>query len=201
MTKLPNITLQRTRARAARLAAERTRFAAVKVRDERRIEACSGVGAHRSCSSHRKRRSLQLRRLIMLISVGWVPPYWCPSRRLLRSRGEGRGLITRSKIAPIPGPPLRRWLEIVVNVPGLSLPGGGRPSGGHRHEARDRPPEGGYLAGNGHDDLVDVLASRRQLHRLQSRTCAFQPMAWTSAGSFSNRSWRCRLIATVMSAG
>ena len=38
----------------------------------------------------------------------WVPPYWCPSWRLLRSRGEGQSLITRSKIAPIPGLRLRR---------------------------------------------------------------------------------------------
>jgi len=99
----------------------------------------------------------------MLISVGWVPPYRCPSRRLLRSRGEGRGLITRSKIAPIPGPRLRRWLEIVINVSGLRLPRCARPSGGQRHEARDRPGEGGHLSGDGHDDLIDVLASRGQL--------------------------------------
>src|SRR2546422_2519556 len=47
----------------------------------------------------------------MLISVGWLPPYWCPSRRLLRSRLEGRGLVTRSKIAPKTGaasPPMAR---------------------------------------------------------------------------------------------
>jgi len=99
----------------------------------------------------------------MLISVGWVPPYWCPSRRLLRSRGEGRGLITRSKIAPIPGPRLRRWLEIVINVSVLRLPRCARPSSGQRHDARDRPGEGGHLSGNRHDDLVDVLASRGQL--------------------------------------
>src|SRR6266540_4797791 len=58
----------------------------------------------------------------MLRSVGWVPPYRCPSRRLLRSRGEGPGLITRSKIAPIPGPGLRRWLESDVFAPGGQLP-------------------------------------------------------------------------------
>src|SRR2546428_11420 len=39
----------------------------------------------------------------MLISVGWVPPYWCPSRRLLRSRREDAGLVTRSKAAPQTG--------------------------------------------------------------------------------------------------
>src|SRR3990167_10640473 len=96
----------------------------------------------------------------MLISVGWLPPYRCPSRRLLRSRDEGRGLITRSKIAPIPGPRLRRWLEIVIKVSGLRLPRWGRPSGrGHGHEARNGPGEGGHLAGNGHHDLVDVLTA------------------------------------------
>src|SRR5436309_7947359 len=30
-------------------------------------------------------------------------------------------------------------------------------------------------------------------YRLQRRTCAFQLMAWTSAGRFSSRSWRWRL--------
>src|SRR3970040_390392 len=99
----------------------------------------------------------------MLISVDWLPPYWCPSRRLLRSRDEGRGLITRSKIAPIPGPRLRRWLEIVIKVSGLRLPRCGGPSGAPRQEARDRPGEGGHLAGDGHDDLVDVLAAGGQL--------------------------------------
>src|SRR5437899_12097760 len=47
----------------------------------------------------------------MLISVDWLPPYWCPSRRLLRSRLEGRGLVTRSKLAPKTGaasPPVAR---------------------------------------------------------------------------------------------
>src|SRR3990170_4088940 len=99
----------------------------------------------------------------MLISVDWLPPYWCPSRRLLRSRGEGRSLVTRSKIAPIPGLRLRRWLEIVINVSGLRPPRCVGPSGGPRHDARDRPGEGGHLAGNGHDDLVDVLAAGGQL--------------------------------------
>jgi hypothetical protein len=52
--------------------------------------------------------------------LGWLPPYWCPSRRLLRSRGEGRGLVTLPKIAPIPGPRLLRWFEIAFTVFGLS---------------------------------------------------------------------------------
>src|SRR6266487_6855322 len=99
----------------------------------------------------------------MLISVGWVPPYRCPSRRLLRSRGEGRGLITRSKIAPIPGPRLRRWLEIGIKVSALRLPRCGYPSGGQGYELGDGPGEGGHLAGNGHHDLVDMLPAGGQL--------------------------------------
>src|SRR6266700_2215162 len=68
----------------------------------------------------------------MLISVDWLPPYWCPSRRLLRSRLEGRSLVTRSKIAPKTGaasPPVARdpdqlwctprsWRESVRAQPG-----------------------------------------------------------------------------------
>src|SRR5882724_11236118 len=99
----------------------------------------------------------------MLISVGWVPPYRCPSRRLLRSRGEGRGLITRSKIAPIPGPRLRRWFESGIKDSTLRLPRRARASGGQGHEPGDGPGEGGHLAGNGHHDLVDVFAAGGQL--------------------------------------
>ena len=38
-----------------------------------------------------------------------------------------------------------------------------RGSRGHRHEPGDRPGEGRHLAGNRHDDLVDVLAAGTQL--------------------------------------
>src|SRR6266511_4154396 len=99
----------------------------------------------------------------MLISVGWLPPYWCPSRRLLRSRDEGRSLLTRSKIAPIPGPRRRRWLEIIIIACEFLLPAGRCPSRRQRHAARDGPGKGGHLARDGHDDLVDVLAASGQL--------------------------------------
>src|SRR5258705_4065084 len=36
-------------------------------------------------------------------------------------------------------------------------------SRGQGHDARDCPGEGGHLPGNGHDDLVDVLAAGTQL--------------------------------------
>src|SRR3990170_8847049 len=101
----------------------------------------------------------------MLISVDWLPPYLCPSRRRLRSRDEDRGLITSPKIAPIPGPRLRRWLEIMSNVSALLLCGV-RCSvrlGNQRHRAGDRPREGRHLAGDGHHDLVGVLAPGAQL--------------------------------------
>src|SRR5258708_26313803 len=99
----------------------------------------------------------------VLRSVGWVPPYRCPSGRLLRSGGEDRGLITRPKIAPMPGPRLRRWLEIGIKGSALRLPLWVRPSGGQGHEPGDGPGEGGHLAGNGHHDLVDVLPAGGQL--------------------------------------
>ena len=67
-------------------------------------------------------------------------------------------------------------------------------SRGQRDGAGDRPGEGGHLPGDRHDDLVDVLPAGGQLPiPLARRTWAFQPMAWTSAGSFSSRSCRCRL--------
>src|SRR5215813_5582228 len=99
----------------------------------------------------------------MLRSVGWLPPYRCPSRRLLRSRDEGRGLITRSKVAPIPGPRPHRWLEVEFKTAALRVVRGENPSGRNWDEARDRPRERGHLTGDGDHDLVDVLAARRQL--------------------------------------
>src|SRR5215470_19890203 len=99
----------------------------------------------------------------MLISVGWLPPYWCPSRRLLRSRLEGRGLITRSKIAPKTGaaslpvardrdqwsfPPSPPWCAVRS-----------RRDGNH---ACNRPSERGHLPRDGHHDLVHVLPARAQ---------------------------------------
>jgi len=103
------------------------------------------------------------RRLTTLISVGWLPPYRRPSRRLLRSRDEGRGLITRSKIAPIPGPRRRRGLEVGITGSARRPPSGARPSGGPRDEPRDGPGEGSHLAGDRHDDLVHVLTTGGQL--------------------------------------
>jgi hypothetical protein len=52
-----------------------------------------------------------MRRSLMLISVGWVPPYWYPSRRLLRSRHEGLRLATLIEGCADPGaasPPMTR---------------------------------------------------------------------------------------------
>src|SRR2546425_1165456 len=97
----------------------------------------------------------------MLISVDWLPPYWCPSRRLLRSRLEGRGLITRSKIAPKTGaasPPMARdrdqW--------SLRRLRGAVGSRGERNRARNRPSERGHVPCDGHHDLVHVLPARPQ---------------------------------------
>jgi hypothetical protein len=129
----------------------------------RRRRRAGGRRGMRSCARHRRSRSLQLRRSIMLISVDWVPPYWCPSRRLLRSRGEGRSLVTRPKIAPIPGLRLRRRLEIMINGSVLGAGRGAPQSGRQRHRAGNRPGECRHLAGDGHHDLVGVLAPSGEL--------------------------------------
>src|SRR6266581_8869811 len=98
----------------------------------------------------------------MLISVDWLPPYFCPSRRLLRSRDEDRGLITSPKIAPIPGPRLPPMTRDRDQDVGASFCSRLFPSGRQRDRAGDRPGEGGHLSGNGHDDLVGVLAPGEQ---------------------------------------
>src|SRR5688572_20003951 len=98
----------------------------------------------------------------MLISVDWLPPYLCPSRRLLRSRVEGRSLVTRPKIAPIPGPRLHRWLEVSIIV-SVRCATRAAASGSQRDGPRDRPGEGRHLPGNRDHDLVGVLAAGDQL--------------------------------------
>src|SRR5687768_13856931 len=98
----------------------------------------------------------------MLISVDWVPPYWCPSRRLLRSRREDPGLVTRSKVTPKTGaasPPMTRarnhsWFA-------SSSVGRGAVTT-QRHRSRDRPREGRHLPRDGNHDLVHVLAPGAQ---------------------------------------
>src|SRR5262249_62248679 len=99
----------------------------------------------------------------MLRSVGWLPPYRCPARRLLRSRHEGRGLITRSTVAPLPGPRPHRWPEVEFTKAALRVTRGENRSGRQRDEARDRPRKRGHLPRDGHHHLVAVLAARRQL--------------------------------------
>ena len=68
------------------------------------------------------------------------------------------------------------------------------PSVGERDDAGDGPGEGRHFARDGHHEVIGCLpravSCRYRLHR---RSCAFQPMACTSAGSFSGRSWRWRL--------
>src|SRR6266508_609030 len=100
----------------------------------------------------------------MLISVGWLPPYLCPSRRLLRSRDEGRGLITLSKVAPLPGPrlvPMARDHNAIRPWTRVGSPPAA--SGGERDQAGDGPGEGRHFPCDGHDDLIGVLAARGQL--------------------------------------
>src|SRR5207249_6954384 len=129
----------------------------------------------------------------MLISVGWSPPYWCPSRRLLRSRLEGRGLVTRSKIAPKTGaasPPVARGPDQQGCAPDslrvrYTATGTVRAIA-HAHAAISRA----IATTTSLTWLPRALNSRYRLH---SRSWAFHAMARTSVGTFSRRSWRCRL--------
>src|SRR5437773_1240381 len=98
----------------------------------------------------------------MLISVGWLPPYWCPSRPLLRSRLEGRGLVTRSKIAPKTGaasPPMARDRDQRWFAPSPGWAAGLRR---HRDRSGDCPSERRHLPRNRDDDLVHMFAPRAQ---------------------------------------
>src|SRR2546425_1250055 len=98
----------------------------------------------------------------MLISVDWLPPYWCPSRRLLRSRLEGRGLVTRSKITPKTGaasPPVARDRDQWWFASSLSYAVGLRR---RRDRPGNGPGEGRHLRRNGDDDLVHVFAAGAQ---------------------------------------
>src|SRR5262250_1246564 len=98
----------------------------------------------------------------MLISVGWVPPYWCPSRRLLRSRLEGRGLVTRSKVAPKTGAASLSVAQDRHHWWFTWSPSGGGSSRRGRDQACDRPSEGRHLSRDGDDHLVHVFAAYAQ---------------------------------------
>src|SRR5512144_2285960 len=98
----------------------------------------------------------------MLISVGWVPPYWCPSRRVLRSRGRGWWPHNALEgYADTGAAPLSLARACDHFIRGLRLPRWPGRSGGQRDEAGDGPGEGRHLAGDGHYDLVDVFPPGR----------------------------------------
>src|SRR5215475_7032142 len=105
-----------------------------------------------------------MRRLLTLISVGWVPPYWYPSRRLLRSRHEGPGLVTLIEGCADPGaasPPMTRVHDPAR--PLLARAAAAVRLRRLRQRPRDRPRERRHLARNRHDHLIDVLPARAQL--------------------------------------
>src|SRR5437867_5846697 len=110
----------------------------------------------RSCSiDPRKRRGQQPRRLIMLIFVGWVPPYLYPSGCLPRSRRED---LSQPHNAHEGCTHHRGCVSSEDRCRSLSrlLRGRGLRSGNRPHEGCEFARDGG---GNG----VRVLAARAQL--------------------------------------
>src|SRR2546425_1147627 len=92
----------------------------------------------------------------MLIFVGWVPPYLCPSGACLGLDARVcRSLVTLTRVAPSPGPRLRRESVSLMFRGWAALHGHGLNAGDGPHEGRELTRDGG-----GHG--VGVLAAREQ---------------------------------------
>jgi hypothetical protein len=136
-----------------------------------------------------------MRRLILLISVGWVPPSLGPSGACLTlgsSMPEGslnavEG-YTNTGAAPLPmhvGKPAELW----VNGPSVFWPYG--VTGTSLAMAHIKPTSSRAIATVTTLACVPFATSRRE--RLHSLTWAFQLISWRTLGCFSSRSCRCRL--------
>ena len=106
--------------------------------------------------------------MILLISVGWVPPYCDPSRACLAlgTRVGRSHLLTSSRVARKPGPHLdadpRLGDDYVVIGTSFAI--------AHMNAISSRA-----MAVTATFGCLPRAVSRRK--RLHSRTCAFQPMA------------------------
>jgi hypothetical protein len=133
------------------------------------------------------------RRLILLISVGWLPPYVHPSGACLnRGTRVPFGIITPPRVPPNRGcvSSDKGWKPFTC-VPTLRpLYAFGDPATclamAHMKALHSRA-----MATTTGLAFLPLAMSWR--YRVQSRTWACQLMAWITVGSFSSRSWGCRL--------
>ena len=107
----------------------------------------------------RRAGASKIRRLILLLSVGWLPPYLRPSGACLAlGTRMPAGLFTLSRVAPLRGcvSSDARWRTFSV---------GGYKTicqsalGGHWHLLGNGPHKAREFPGNGHDHLVRVFAT------------------------------------------
>ena len=123
-----------------------------------------------------------MRRLILLISVGWLPPYCASVGCLPPSRDAyAWGSLHAVEGGTTPGLRLFPWMWEPVRRDGLD----GRCDG---DLLRNGPPEARQFPGHGHHPLIWVLCrgpikGRLRWHR---RTCAFQRRSWLGFG------WLCQ---------
>ena len=126
------------------------------------------------------RRDQYYRRLILLISVGWVPPYCDPSRACLTlgTRIGRSRLLTSSRVTRKPGPhpdaDPRRGDGVAQLIAGTSL------AIAHMNAINSRAMAVTATLGC----LPRAVSRRKRLHK---RTCAFHPMSWSGFGSVSMR--------------
>jgi hypothetical protein len=136
----------------------------------------------------------QKRRLIRLISVGWVPPDWRPSGAGLDlGTRVSFSLFTPSRVAPHwgcassdrhgkPGALLVQWRSVcwTDGVTGTCLA-----------IAPIKPTSSRAIATTTWWACCPRAIRRRK--RLHSHTCAFQLISWMALGCCSSRRCRCRL--------
>ena len=143
----------------------------------------------------RKSRSQEERRVITLLSVGWLPPSLPPSGAgLMRGTSGPVGLLTPPRVTPHRGGVSADGREhlgalglhtsshfYACGVTGMCL------AMAHRKARTARA-----MATTTCWAFVPVAIRWR--YRVQRRTWAFQLMAWIAGGSFARRRGRCRRI-------
>src|ERR671922_1522225 len=136
----------------------------------------------------------QTRRLILLISVGWVPPDLRPSGACLDlGTRVSFSLLTPSRVAPNRGCASsdRHGKPAVLLVQGRAVCGTYGVTGTCLAIAHIKPTSSRAIATT--TWLAFFPRAIRRRKRLHSRTCAFQLISWMALGCCSSRSCICRL--------
>ena len=142
----------------------------------------------------RRAGASHIRRLLLLVDVGWLPPDWHPSGACLtRGTRVSFSLFTPSRVAPhrgcassdSHGKPAVLWVQ------GRSVCGTDGVTGTCLAIAHRKPTSSRARATT--TWLACFPRAIRRRKRVHSRTGAFQLISWMAVGDGSSRSGLCRL--------